>query len=325
MRPLCSIVLVLLFTTNGFSQPNPRHLEEVAYDKIRNRLILFGGAELVNGRPEEPSMVYEWDGANWKRFETPGPQGRRGHGWVYDENRKETILIGGVTEGKILKDSVVFDVWSWNGSNWKSHNTDCPVKEPEAVYDPVNKRILVYGDANNKTAINYNVETAFELWEYKSGKWKKLSAEGPSIISSRMIAFDSKRNRLVIPVFDEQQMIVWEWTGQVWEKIVCENACPVYRTRFALAYDPVEKETFLFGGLTQERSQVGDFWKWDGKRWEQVETKERPSVRNSAHFAFCNDQLILYGGSIPKVLPAKGIEACNEMWSWKNGVWKSVK
>ncbi|MEI9909362.1 MAG: hypothetical protein WDO71_06690 [Bacteroidota bacterium] len=283
MRLLCSIVLILFFATTVFSQPNPRHLEEVAYDKIRNRLILFGGAELVNGRPEEPSMVYEWDGTNWKRLESPGPQGRRGHGWIYDENRKETILIGGVTEGKVLKDSVVFDVWSWNGSSWKLHTTNCPVKEPETVYDPVNKRILVYGDANNKTAINYNAATAFELWEYKSGKWKKLSDAGPSIISSRMIAFDSERNRLVIPVFDQQQMIVWEWTGQVWEKIVCENNCPVYRTRFALAYDQVEKETFLFGGLTQERSQSGDFWKWNGKRWDSIENQRTSLCKKTQH------------------------------------------
>ena len=96
----------------------------------------------------EPSMIYKWDEAGWKSFDKTGPLGRRGHGWVYNENRKETLLIGGVCTGRNIKDSVLFDVWSWNGNNWQLQNTVYPVKEPEVVYDPVNKRILVYRDAS---------------------------------------------------------------------------------------------------------------------------------------------------------------------------------
>ncbi len=76
MPASCSFFLFLLFSTSIFSQPNPRHLEEVAYDKARDRLILFGGAEIIPGGWEEPSMLYEWDGMVWKKFETAGPVGR---------------------------------------------------------------------------------------------------------------------------------------------------------------------------------------------------------------------------------------------------------
>jgi hypothetical protein len=307
------------------AQPNPRHLEEITYDSKRNKLLLFGGAEVNNEVWKEPSLIFEWDGKTWEKIDVQGPPGRRGHGWVYDENKKEAILIGGVAEGKILKDSVVFDVWSWDGNKWKPNNTNCPVKEPEAVYDPANKRILVYGDANNKSRLNYNEPTAFELWEYKNGTWNRLSTDGPDIRGSRMIAFDNDRKRLVIPVFEQNKMIVWEWKDNVWEKIVCENEYPVYRTRFALAYYPAEKQTLLFGGLSEKREQLGDFWKWNGKKWEKIETTIAPSVRNSTHFASNNNQLFLYGGSVPKALPEKGIELSNELWSWEKGFWKKLK
>ena len=316
--------LAFIFFNAGFDQPAPRHLEEVTYDKKRNKLLLFGGAEVNGDVWKEPAMVYEWDGKNWMRKEAPGPAGRRGHGWLYDEDREETLLIGGVSEGRISKDSVLFDVWRWNGSNWKLMNTVCPVKEPEAVFDPVNKRILVYGDANNKAVLNYNLETSFELWEYKKDEWKKLSDEGPNINGSRMLSFDAERNRLVVPVYEQKQSVVWEWTGTKWEKIVCGNDYPSYRTRFATAYDPIEKQTILFGGLSEKREQLGDFWKWDGKQWRKIETKESPSVRNSSHFACGNNQLFLYGGSVPKPAPQEGIETCNELWSWKDNHWEKL-
>lgn len=304
--------------------PNPRHLEEVAYDKTREKLILFGATEIIPGGWKEPSAVYEWDGISWKQFDIPGPVGRRAHGWAYDEHKKETFLIGGIAKGKSVEDSVLFDLWSWNGSNWRLINTICPVKEPETVYDPVNKRVLVYGDANNKSVINYDVKAAFELWEYRSDTWKKLSTDGPDIVGSRMMAFDSKRNRLVIPIFHEKELVVWEWTGKEWNRTICQNACPVYRTRFAFYYHPVEKQTFLFGGLSEKREQLGDFWKWDGTAWKSIETTG-PSVRNSAQFVYGNNQLLLYGGSVPKAAPLKGIELCNELWSWEDGFWKSLK
>jgi hypothetical protein len=250
-----------------------------------------------------------------------GPTGRRGHGWVYDESRREALLIGGVTKGKTTEDSLVFDIWSWNGAKWKLLDTSCPVKEPETAYDRINKRVFVYGEAKRSSPEN----VVFELWEYKALTWKKLSAEGPSIIGSRMIAFDSKRNRLVIPIFTENESVVWEWTGESWEKERCQSICPSYRTRFAFVYSPIEQAALLFGGLSEKRDQLGDFWKWNGKNWEQIVTTPLPSPRNSVHFAFFKTYPILYGGSIKKRPPQTGIEATNEMWGWLNGKWELVK
>ena len=318
-------LLFLIFANLAFDEPRPRHLEEVTYDKKSDRLLLFGGAEVNDGVWQEPTMLYEWNGGKWNMITAQGPAGRRGHGWIYDENRNETILMGGVTTGQIAKDSILFDVWHWNGKSWKLMNTICPVKEPEVVYDPISKRILVYGDANNKTVLNYNLETTFELWEYKNETWIKLSDEGPDIRGSRMMAFDVARKRLVAPVFEENGMTMWEWNGDEWTKHFHEKEYPSYRTRFAFAYHPVDKNMYLFGGLSADRKQLGDFWSWDGNQWKRIDIQEGPSVRNSSHFVFSNNQLILYGGSVPRAHPATGIELSNEIWGWKNDKWELLK
>lgn len=325
MQVISGLFFFLFCTTAIFSQPNPRHLEEVTFDEANHKLLVFGGIEMKKDGWNEPAMVYEWDGNRWQVKEAMGPVGRRGHVWLYDESQKRAVLMGGVTTGVIIKDSILFDVWTWAGGKWIPMNTTCPVKEPEAVFDPVNKRILVYGDANNKDQLNDDLPTAFELWEYKNTGWKKLSTGGPDITGSRMLAFDVERKRLVVPVFEENEMTVWEWTSKEWTKIILSKEAPVYRSKFAIGYDPVAKVTLLFGGLSGDRVQLRDFWKWDGKKWTKIETTNGPLARNSAHFVTAKDQVLLFGGSVPKNGPEKGIELSNELWIWKNGGWELLK
>lgn len=325
MGSIYQIFLFFIFFNAIDDRPAARHLEEITYDKSRSRLLLFGGIEQNGNSWTEPSLLYEWNGNSWQKINALEPIGRRGHGWVYDENRKETILIGGVCRGKMVEDSVLFDVWHWNGKRWKQMNTVCPVKEPEAVYDHVNKRILVYGDANSKTDLNYNPGISFELWEYKNETWKKLSGKGPDIKGSRMMAYDSERKRLIVPVLEEKGITMWQWDGREWTKNILEKNGPSYRTSFAFAYYPVKKTSVLFGGLSKDRKQLGDFWSWDGRKWRQIESANNPSTRNSAHFAAGNGELFLYGGSVPKTTQPGSIELSNELWRWKNDLWEKVK
>jgi hypothetical protein len=129
----------------------------------------------------------------------------------------------------------------------------------------------------------------------------------------------------VIPILENGKVEIWEWRENFWEMKTCKGDCPLNRNRFALAYHPIDKQIFLFGGFSADRKQLGDFWKWNGNVWKKIESSEGPSVRNSAHFVYSGDQLVLYGGSIPKKPPLTGIEASNELWIWKNNSWKQLK
>jgi hypothetical protein len=134
-----------------------------------------------------------------------------------------------------------------DGKSWKIIKTTCPVKEPAAIYDPVNKRILVYGDANNKTASDYKLPAIFELWAFKDDRWEKLAADGPNTTGSRKICYDVARNKLVVPVFHDNKLFVWEWSDGTWTKTEIDKDCPGYRSRFALAYHLLKGRPICLG------------------------------------------------------------------------------
>jgi hypothetical protein len=321
------IIFSFLFLIAGLLNsplPQARHLEEITFDIHRNKLILYGGAVAEEGKLKEFTQVHEWDGAGWKEFNVAGPGGRSGHALIYHEADKVTYLIGGVTEAKSPY-IIYLDVWQWNGKDWKLVNSDCPFKIPEAVYDPVNKHILAYGDASDKTKFTYGTDQKFELWEYTSNTWKKLSANGPQTDGPTGIAYDTNRQTLVIPNWEAGKAVIWEWKDNAWKKITCNGNCPPARNRFPLVYYPEEKATYLFGGFTEDRKQLGDFWKWDGIQWIKLETATAPSVRNSTHFAYGQKSLLLYGGSVPKPGSPGQITLCSELWQWKAGAWKQIQ
>jgi hypothetical protein len=276
---------------------------------------MFGGAAMINNRLTYFQDVYEWDPAGWVEIKADGPGPRNAAPLVYDPIRKLTLLFGGVfenTEGF----KIYFDVWGWNGRKWKLINTQCPVKEPTAVYDTHNKRVLVYGEVTNKTSLTYEGPREFELWEFKLDNWKKLSTEGPDVYSA--LTFDEDRNALITTALEDDPLTVWEWTPNEWKKITCASDCPVERSRQALAYHPGLKATCMFGGRDSDRVYLDDFWKWDGSRWTQITSGEVPDRRASAHLIYIDNALILYGGSL------KG-RLSNELWSWKDNVWRTLK
>ncbi len=309
-------LVLLLLTTIQTSQnpPGPRHLEEIAFDSERNILLVSGGGEIKIGSGTIfPDQMSEWNGKTWTNAEVPGPKNRYGHALVYDPNERATFLISGVNQSDR---KVASDVWKWNGELWKQINTNCPVKTAEAVYDPNNKRVLAYGDTYNIKELRNNSDPLqFELWEFKNNAWKKLSAEGPQISSQFEIAFDINRNALIIPAWENGYSILWEWKDEKWNKIICKEKFPEDRNRYALAYHPKEKTTFLFAGRNDANPFLNDFWKWDGTSWTKIISNRGPSTRAAAVMEFGNNGIYVYGGVVEWGLS-------NEIWKWQDGKWK---
>ncbi|HEX6890393.1 MAG TPA: hypothetical protein VF141_06865, partial [Chryseolinea sp.] len=245
---ILSAFCFLYFTLSA--QPPPRHLERIAFDSGRNKLIMFGGASMINNQLTYFSDVYEWDPAGWVEIKTEGPGPRNAAPLVYDPIRKSTLLFGGVFENADGF-KIYFDVWSWDGKEWKLINSKCPVKEPMAVYDTGNKRVLVYGEVTNKRSLTNEGPREFELWEFKDDSWKKLSTDGPDVHST--LSFNESRNALIITSLEDDPVTVWEWTNEEWKRVSCTSNCPEKRSREAVAYHPGLKATCMFGGRDSER------------------------------------------------------------------------
>lgn len=308
-------VLAIFFEAQSQVHPNPRHTERIAYDTDRKKLILFGGTELIPGGRVEPEEVFEWDQSGWREFKAAGPGKRNGPTLVYHQADQVLYLIGGQTE---LSNDVKMnlDVWKWNGTAWTLVNSDCPFRQLEAVYDADNESILAFGDVNDKTKVwRSGDKRAFELWEYKSGSWKKLSGDGPQIEAPYEMAYDRKRKALVLPTWQGGSSVVWEWKNSKWNKIQCSQNCPAARNRHTIAYDEKQKAVFMFGGRTNDKPFLDDFWKWDGKSWTRIESELMPPMRCAASIEYGDGGLLLYGGVVDWGLT-------NELWQWKGGKWK---
>lgn len=65
----------------------------MAYDSLRGRVVLFGGA-ITNGALGD---TWEWDGTDWTQMATSGPSRRYGHALAYDSRRQRVVLFGGQT------------------------------------------------------------------------------------------------------------------------------------------------------------------------------------------------------------------------------------
>ena len=66
--------------------PEGMFASAMAYDSIREKFILFGGANLFTGAHNE---TWSWDGYDWSlmEFTTTSPSIRTEHCMVYDESR----------------------------------------------------------------------------------------------------------------------------------------------------------------------------------------------------------------------------------------------
>jgi hypothetical protein len=61
----------------------------MAFDALRNRVVLFGGNGPLND-------TWEWDGTTWVQMTVAvSPPARGGHAMAYDAARRQVVLFGG--------------------------------------------------------------------------------------------------------------------------------------------------------------------------------------------------------------------------------------
>jgi hypothetical protein len=91
------------------AKPSPRGQAGVAYDPVRQVVVLFGG---LGSTPL--GDTWEWNGATWTQRMVAGPPARSGHGMAWDPARKRVVLFGGFTSMQTLDDQ-----WDWDGQTWR--------------------------------------------------------------------------------------------------------------------------------------------------------------------------------------------------------------
>ena len=112
----------------GPFSPSPRTNYGAAYDKRRDRTVVFGGMSSNNRQTASYNAeTWEWNGSAWtQRLPLNSPSAR---GWcklAYDEARSRIVLYGGANATTTLQDT-----WEWDGTNWTQR---APTANPPGAY-----------------------------------------------------------------------------------------------------------------------------------------------------------------------------------------------
>jgi hypothetical protein len=112
----------------------------MAYDTVRNRLVVFGGSGSTLY-----SDTWEWDGTSWsQRPSVTNPQSRYDHVMAYDSGRQRVVLYG----GRAPWTTIFTDTWEWAGSSWTLVPTKVvPLGSTDGAmaYDAARRRVVLVG------------------------------------------------------------------------------------------------------------------------------------------------------------------------------------
>ncbi len=117
--------------------PTPRFRHAMAYDALRQRIVLFGGND-TDGPLDD---TWEWDGTNWTQVALMyHPDNRRGHGMTYDSRRGKVVLFGGELGYEFSSET-----WEYDGTGWIQIEVADP-PDTDAV-------VLAYDAARGETVL----------------------------------------------------------------------------------------------------------------------------------------------------------------------------
>ncbi len=327
--------------------PAARAQHAMLYQKSTGKILLFGGGRsnlTTDGMGVSASFDDTWEldpaTGSWTELApTSRPSVRHDFGLVWDSKRNVAVLFGGMQidipgATGVLKQ----DTWEWDPSaqTWAERATtgSKPVQRygHAMAYDAGRGKVVVFGGSDMQTA---GIKNDMWEWDCESGTWTQVltgtEAGIPGIRTYSSLLYDGTRARLtmfagLVPTSNPDTGFKGVLaSNEIWEidpssTLAFTNRTvafqgPDSRAYHAMAYDPIRKKTYVYGGADQTRKgfSLTDLWAWDGSRWERVGDGEPPAARVDAALAYdpARQSLILFGGN-----SWMGTKIGNETWEW---------
>jgi hypothetical protein len=303
--------------------PPGRYWASMAYDAARARVVMLGGTG-SEGHPDSCQYdcdgTWEWDGANWTRFDpSPAPSPRFGAAMTYDPVRKRVLAFGGASYTGDCTLAGCNDTWEWDGTTWTKRNPKTsPSRRSFAglAWDTTRRRAVLFGGGTN--AGGTDVSPFGDTWEWDGAEWARMTPRrAPSPRTEHCIVYDEARRRVVLyGGNDAGDTEEWEYDGTSWTPILQPRAT----VDAAMAYDPASKRVLLFGGELFAAPSVlsDDTWLWGGARWERA-PGPHPRARRYAALAgdLARKRVVLFGGGCD----AGNTVICGDTWLWDGTRW----
>jgi hypothetical protein len=274
--------------------PGRRALSAVAYDPVRQRVVLFGGvSELIGSTFFYEQDTWEWDGTDWIEMKPKTiPLPRAGHMMAYDEKHNVVIMFGGEDKSGSY---MLSDTWVWDGKDWRQmlsmNSYPTARRGGQLFYDPRTEKVILSGGfyySAGKVVTPVN-----DMWAWNGKDWEYVTSTPKSLmITNPNVAYDALNKRTIL--FDYKQVMSWN-DGQ-WSEIETRIQ-PPSRAGTWLAADLTSGKLMIFGGI-DNNVRRDDTWMLEGGIWKELHPNLTPSPRD-AHVMFFDarrNSFILYGG-----------------------------
>lgn len=203
--------------------PGSRDHHAMAFDEARGTMVMYGGWD--NDKVFRPE-TWTWDGSVWTKAETSSGPGGLGHlAMAYDRRRQRVVMFGGDAPDK----PATSDTWEWDGARWEKVSTAGP--EPRTrhrmAYDAARGVTVMFGGQ-----IGTGPSSIFprDTWTWDGRTWTRVAAPGPSPRYMPAMAYDSRRERIVMfgGTLGARPFSAlgdtWEWDGAGWREVLSPTA-----------------------------------------------------------------------------------------------------
>lgn len=226
------------------SGPAPRSAPAMAFDPLRNVVMMFGGS----GTAEQ----WEWNGAVWTQAQPSlRPPGREQHVMVTDLARGRIVLHGGANRG---------DTWEWDGATWLAFT-------PSATPGPRAYAAAAYAAARGRVVLFSGRNQAADTWEWDGSNWALRATAGPSARFAHTMAAAANGRVLMLGGVDGTGYAaghLHEWDGTTWRTLVNNAVTP--RTLMAAAARPTgltnPAQAFFVAGVGSNSADLGDAYRY---------------------------------------------------------------
>jgi hypothetical protein len=235
-----------MWTVVSNTGPSPRADVAVAFDRIRGRLVLFGGFD-----GSRRGDTWELSAGTWipQVFAT-GPQPRRNHAMAFDSSSGTVVLFGG--EG--TNQTHLSDTWTWNGTGWTQRSGSAPQgRQGHAMaFDPVRNRVVLVGGSYPAGALSSFLD---DTWEWDGNAWQQVASGGIGPRSEHVMTYSSVHGGVLISGGQSPMAIGGDcvWDGSSWTLLTASGSG---RGHAAIAFDEARNRPVIFGG---EQPFVGTF------------------------------------------------------------------
>jgi Galactose oxidase, central domain len=296
------------------ASPTARSQSAVAYDSVRQRLILFGGA---NGGSASSTLAdtWAWDGSNWTHlFPSASPPARSGHALTFDPVAQQVVLFGGdpssaanhVLLGGAPSGGEDSDTWTWNGANWSQQSPAVkPVGRAAMVanYDTARQEAVFFGGIGN--GLNpFNSDT----WIWNGTNWASPpQTVHPTARFGAAVVYDPLHQEVLVaggyPGAD-----TWTWDGAAWTQQSPVTSLLGSR-QYQGVWDAARQQVFAF-------SNEGESFVWDGTNWTEKNVANAPYLYGDAlGYDALHQRVVAFG---------IGESGNSETWLWDGATWTQV-